>query len=433
VPPAAIRNRSCRSPAITSDVKEDPDCTEHHHEARAAVRDERKRDSGQGSDAENRREVDRRLPADQGRDPRGEPLRERVAAGEREPDACVRERAVREEEQRHADQPELLADHRADHVRRRLGEVVERLDPLAEPAAEDPARAEADECLDVLEAEPGGVLPRVEEGEEAVAPVRRRPGGDAGEGDDDPVGGGEEREPRPRDEEDRADDEEDRERGAEVRLDEHQERERPDEEPDRAPELLEGARRRLPREIRREPEDDRELRELRRLEDERPDGDPAAGSVDPGADGEDAEAEDERRDDERRRDRAQPLEVEARQEEEESDAGDRVDRLPLDVALRVRVPERGRAGGRAVDHHEAEKDECGRDEDDDVPLELEWLGLCPLAHGSSSTRRRNVSPRSSKFVNWSKLAQAGDRTTTSPGSAAAAARAIAVARSPARS
>src|SRR6185369_9299385 len=37
------------------------------------------------------------------------------------------------------------------------------------------------------------------------------------------------------------------------------------------------------------------------------------------------------------------------------------------------------------------------------------------------TNARNWSPRSSKSLNWSKLAQAGDRSTVSPGAASAAA------------
>ena len=48
-------------------------------------------------------------------------------------------------------QPELLADHRGDHVGVRLGQVEGLLDALPEPDAEDPARAERDRRLDALE------------------------------------------------------------------------------------------------------------------------------------------------------------------------------------------------------------------------------------------------------------------------------------------
>ncbi len=58
-----------------------------------------------------------------------------------------------------------------------------------------------------------------------------------------------------------------------------------------------------------------------------------------------------------------------------------------------------------------------------------------LGHGTVSdsrgrTRARKASPRASKSANWSKLAQAGESSTVSPGSASAAARPTAVARSP---
>ncbi len=107
----------------------------------------------------------------------------------------------------------------------RLGEVVQAFDALAEPAPEDPARAEADQRLHVLEPGAGRVLPRVEEGEKTIAPVRRRPRGDRGEPDHEAVGRGEQRHPRPRDEQDRADDEHERERRPEIGLDEHEHRE----------------------------------------------------------------------------------------------------------------------------------------------------------------------------------------------------------------
>ena len=74
-----------------------------------------------------------------------------------------------------ADEPELLADDREDHVGVRLGQEVHLLDPLPEPLAGDPARAHADDRLHVLEARALGVLPRVEEAEHALAPVRLHP------------------------------------------------------------------------------------------------------------------------------------------------------------------------------------------------------------------------------------------------------------------
>src|SRR5581483_11663544 len=131
VPPAAIRHRSClcRSMA-TGDVKEDA----HGEES----------DDGERGEPEDGREVDRRLAADERGDAGGEPLAERVLARDREPQAGVREGAVAGHQERGADEAELLPDHREDHVRVRLRQVADLVDPLAEPAAEHAARAEAD-------------------------------------------------------------------------------------------------------------------------------------------------------------------------------------------------------------------------------------------------------------------------------------------------
>ena len=153
----------------------------------------------------------------------------------------------------------------------------------------------------------------------------------------------------------------------------------------------------MSREVGSGPDDDRELGELGRLEDERADVDPASCAVDAGAHCEHSEAEDERRDDEARCELANPLERETRDDDEHRDADHRIDRLFLDEAERVGVPERGGSGGRAVHHDEPEEDEGRRDEHEQVPLELEL----PRFHDSSSTSRRNVSPRSSKSANWS--------------------------------
>src|SRR6476646_12067424 len=106
VPPAAIRNRSCRSPAITRDVKEDADPDEQHHEARAAVGDERKRDPGERRQPDCGSHVDRRLPANERRDARREPLCERVAARDREPNPRIAEGAEGGNQKAHAHEPE---------------------------------------------------------------------------------------------------------------------------------------------------------------------------------------------------------------------------------------------------------------------------------------------------------------------------------------
>ena len=146
---------SLRGALIAGDVKEDPDGREQDDEARAAVGDERQRDPGQRRDAEHRGEVDRRLAADERGDPRGEQLPERVAAAQRDGEAGERERGEGGDHGGRADQPELLADHREDHVRLLLGQVVDLLHALAEPLAGEPAGADPDHRLHGLEA---GVL-----------------------------------------------------------------------------------------------------------------------------------------------------------------------------------------------------------------------------------------------------------------------------------
>src|SRR3954453_10719716 len=90
VPPAAIRHRSCLSSTMaTGDVKEDPDRQEGDDEAGASVRAERRRNSGQRRHPDDRRDVDRGLPADESGEPRSEPLAERILAADGEPEACV--------------------------------------------------------------------------------------------------------------------------------------------------------------------------------------------------------------------------------------------------------------------------------------------------------------------------------------------------------
>src|SRR5262249_24767056 len=127
-----------------------------------------------------------------------------------------------------------------------------------------------------------------------------------------------------------------------------------------------------------------------------------------------------------RRGHAKSAVVERWRDHHQADADQRVNTLLLEVRHRIRSCERCGCRGRAVDHHEPERDEAERDEDEQATLER--LSL----HRSASTSLRNVSPRSSKSRNWSKLAHAGDSRTTSPGSASREACATAVARSPAR-
>jgi hypothetical protein len=267
-------------PLIHRDVKEHPDAAEHHQQRRAAVGDERQRDARERREPEHGREVDCRLPADERRDPRREPLPERIAALERDLEPDPGEDREPADQHGRADQPELLPDDREDHVRVRLGEEVDFLDPLPEPLAGDPARAQPDDRLHVLEPGALGVLPRVEEAQQARAPVRLHV---------DRGGARRERERRrerveaerdPRDEEDPGDHQRERDRGPEVGRDDDQRAEERHDDADRLEQLAEVLRHRPTREHRAHPDAHRELRELGRLHADRAEHEPAVCAVD---------------------------------------------------------------------------------------------------------------------------------------------------------
>src|SRR6266508_2687773 len=224
VPPAAIRHLSLRSSAMPCDVKENAHRGERDDEARAAVRDERKRDSGQRSEADDGREVDQRLPADEGRQAGREPLAEGVAGTKRDAQAGVGEDRVRGDHEARAEQAELLADRR-----------------------------ERERSRD-----------RPPTGEHA----QRRAG----------------------DEQDRAEHYRDRDHRPQVRLGEDERTEGAGDQADRLDELAEATGRGPAGEIGGGPDRERELGELRRLEGERPDPEPAAGAVHLLADDEHREA-----------------------------------------------------------------------------------------------------------------------------------------------
>src|SRR5690349_1972624 len=176
VPPAAITHLSCDcEPVTATDVKEDPDGGEHDDDAGASIRHQGQRDPGQRREADNGGQVQRSLPADDRRDPDRERLAERVAAAQGDPQARPAECRVRGENERDADETELLADDREDHVRVRLREVEDLLDALAQADAEDPARPEPDHRLHGLEARTLSVVPRIDEAEDARPPVRLEP------------------------------------------------------------------------------------------------------------------------------------------------------------------------------------------------------------------------------------------------------------------
>src|SRR5437867_12763417 len=85
-------------------------------EARASVRHERERDARERGDPQHRGEVDRRLAADESRDPRRKQLAERVAATQCDPEAGEPERGQGADHEHGSDKAELLAEHREDHA-----------------------------------------------------------------------------------------------------------------------------------------------------------------------------------------------------------------------------------------------------------------------------------------------------------------------------
>ena len=131
------------------------------------------------------------------------------------------------------------------------------------------------------------------------------------------------------------------------------------------------ARRLALREVRREPDRERELRELRRLERSR--GPkltqrraPLIGCATTSTAAQPSSAHD----DERRRERAQPRVLPPRRDDHPGDAEHGVRSLPLEVRHRVRAADDGRRRRRAVDHHDSERRQRKRDERQDVPLRL---------------------------------------------------------------
>ena len=111
-----------------------------------------------------------------------------------------------------------------------------------------------------------------------------------------------------------------------------------DEQAERPRELAQVARRRLAREVARRPDRERELRELRRLEDGGPDRDPAPRAVDRRPDHEHGDEQHERDEDEHRRERSQAAVVPALRDHHQHDPERRVDPLPLEVVVGVAPP-----------------------------------------------------------------------------------------------
>ena len=139
---------------------------------------------------------------------------------------------------------------------------------------------DADHRLHDLEAGALRVVPRVQEREEPRAPVRLEPDRGRAERAGDHERGAQRARRRAGDEQHAGEHHEQRDRRAHVGLEDQQTAEERRERADRPPELAQVAGRLPVREVRRRPDRERELRELRRLEDGRPERDPAARAVD---------------------------------------------------------------------------------------------------------------------------------------------------------
>ena len=122
-----------------------------------------------------------------------------------------------------------------------------------------------------------------------------------------------------------------------------------------------------------------------------------------------------------------PWRAKKRQRDEAERRGDEVALQVLGAVAAVR--QQRRAGARAVDHHRAERDQAERRRAQHRVLERHLARSAavqrqPRPRGSLTrssqrlrTSARKCSPRSSKSRYWSKLAQAGASSTTSPGCA----------------
>src|SRR5712691_6922371 len=239
VPPAAITHASSPFDCIRApDVKENPRRAESCDQTRASVGDERQRDARERRDREHGREVDRRLAADQHREPGGEQLAERILAVERSPEAGPSERGVGGDHPSRAEEPELLADGREDHVRVRLGEIEDLDDAVADADAQRPARAQPDHRLDDLEACPLRIVPGIEEAEQARASVWLEPDREHAERGDDREGAHEQAARQAGHDQDPAEHHHDRDRRTEIGLDEDEHAREPGDEPERLAQIL---------------------------------------------------------------------------------------------------------------------------------------------------------------------------------------------------
>src|SRR5581483_7900168 len=373
------------------------------------------------------------------RDADGHEAAERVLGPQRDADAEEPERDEQADDEGGAEQTELLGDDREDEVGVRVGQEPEFGARRAEADAEQPAGRAAHLRLDVLVAGVQRIVPRVEDGEHAGAPValphrrHRRPAGAEHAPPD------ERRQRGSGDEQQGEGDGREHDRRAEVRL-QHDERGEPRERDEHGPQGDAGVA--DPRVAARQQvggeEQQRQLGELRRLDAERADTDPARRTVHVLADPRQQDDHEQRRGDgdERQRETAQAVVVETQRDQEQHAATDQPHHLPLEVVVRrALVLQRGHR--RSREHHDeadhVEHDDDGEQQHVTRRLRRSWRTSRPCRlwtrprrgrpvssrrHGAAPiaprTRAAKSSPRSPYDLYQSKEAQAGDSRTTSP-------------------
>ncbi len=118
---------------------------------------------------------------------RGQPEREKraeaVGRAKRDAEPAPGDHAEAHDHERGADETELFGDDRENEIAVRFRQVEQLLDAFHQTASGDSAGADGNERLDDLKAVAERILPRVEEGEEPAAPIvgAHRDDGDGGQ------------------------------------------------------------------------------------------------------------------------------------------------------------------------------------------------------------------------------------------------------------
>src|SRR2546422_3474681 len=438
---------------VLGDVQQHSGREHRDEQRRATKRDEGQRQPFRRQEAHHDTQVHERLDRDQHRDPKGKVRAEGVGGTKPDAEPPPDEHHEKRDDRHRAQKSELFSDDRKDEVRMRFRQVDQFLLRGADPRAEHAAVADREPGLDDLKPAATRVRPWIEERGDAPEPVRRRRDGERGEGH-----GGGENQPEVPETPSRQEQQRERQRDqgqavAEVGLGEHERAKHPRDHERRQEPLTEVVERLVVlSEERREVDDERELREFRRLEGYRPEPNPPARPVDRLTDRWE-EHEDEQRgrhDEERHHEPLEPPVVHAEREPEARGAEHRPEDLLLQEEVGVAEPAGRDDRPRRVHHPHARREEHdGGAEEPGVRRELprhlsssEGASTAPSeasprirlrrqsrrsdrgscdahrgTHSSRSTSFLNTSPRCSKLSNMSNEAHAGESSTTSPGMA----------------